>query len=83
MDFATFVISGPTTATATTNVLFHGVPFSAATFVSASGINVNQRGQCLTDVFTISNSQVPPVCGTLSGEHGIQIHTEPALAPVC
>ena len=62
----TFVIAGPATVTNSVNQLFFGVPRAAA----GTGINVNQVGTCQTDVFTVSNSLVPPLCGTLTGDHG-------------
>ena len=62
----TFVIAGPATVTNSVNQLFFGVPRAAA----GIGINVNQVGTCQTDVFTVSNSLVPPLCGTLTGDHG-------------
>ena len=68
MDFVTFVIAGPATITNTVAQIFGGAQTGGATTLGA-GINVNEVGVCQTDVFTVSNSLVPPVCGTLTGDH--------------
>ena len=56
LDFDTFVITGPQTSTV-----------SLATIV---GKKYNSVGTCQTDVFSVSGTNVPPLCSTLSGEHG-------------
>ena len=61
LDFTSFVITGPNTVT--TSV--------AAALVSPKlGTGFAYTGSCLTDLFTVSDSHVPPLCGTLTGEHG-------------
>ena len=61
LDFTSFVITGPNTVT--TSV--------ASALVSPKlGTGFAYTGSCLTDLFTVSDSHVPPLCGTLTGEHG-------------
>ena len=56
MDFDTFVITGPQT--------------SSATVAKLAAKKFNYAGACQTDVFSVSGTGVPPLCDTLSGEHG-------------
>ena len=56
LDFDTFVITGPQTSTV-----------SLAKLVAKK---YNSVGACQTDVFSVSGTNVPPLCSTLSGEHG-------------
>ena len=63
LDFENFVITGPSTNTASVGLQIFGV-------TAAAGKEYNNAGACLTDVFTVSSSNVPPICGTVTGEHG-------------
>ena len=61
LDFDTFVITGPSTKTITSTLLYYEVEPE----------NYVQYSQCSTDIFGISNAPtVPPLCGTLTGDHG-------------
>jgi hypothetical protein len=63
LDFSTFVISGPSTLTA-----------SVAT--GPTGKEVSFATQCLTDTFSLTGpiGSVPPViCGTNTGEHSTEV----------
>ena len=65
LDFTTFVITGPSTSSATATEIINGQP-------AAGGVAVATRGQCLTDTFSVTNpgGLTPPViCGTNSGDH--------------
>lgn len=66
LDFNSFVIAGPTTATDTVAKILNGV-------VSLAGkVKVTQSTQCLTDRFSVTSpgSPSPPtICGTNTGEH--------------
>merc|ERR1711963_276134 len=65
LDFETFVITGPSTDTTSVTKILNGAPNDAgggaATFAT----------QCLTDTFSVTNSQNnnPVICGTNTGEH--------------
>ena len=73
LDFSSFVITGPSTATTTgaaaaaTSVVFclHGEE------VAAGGTSCNYATRCLTDSFSVTPSQdwSPTICGTNTGEH--------------
>ena len=64
LDFNTFVITGPSTETASTAKILNGA-------VHQAGVEANQASTCATDVFTITNAEnLPELCGTLTGEHG-------------
>lgn len=64
LDFNTFVITGPSTETASTAKILNGA-------VHQTGVEANQASTCATDVFTITNAEnLPEMCGTLTGEHG-------------
>ena len=64
LDFSNFVITGPdTVTTSVAKTLAPGIPIS--------GKQYSYSGTCATDVFTVSGStNVPPLCSTLTGEHG-------------
>ena len=68
LDFNTFVITGPSTETASTAKILNGA-------VHQTGVEANQASTCATDVFTITNAEnLPEMCGTLTGEHGKYTH---------
>ena len=63
LDLETFVITGPATVTLSSTFLINGA-------AAGSGLASNKVGQCLTDSFSVSNSQnTPTLCGSLTGEH--------------
>ena len=72
LDFSTFVISGPSTATTTgaaaaataTALVLNGQ-------ISPGGQSASFATRCLTDSFSISPSAdwTPTICGTNTGEH--------------
>lgn len=64
LDLTTFVITGPSTNTGSVGKQVNGNHVEVG-----GGKLFSQAGSCLTDVFTVSGSEVPPLCGTLSGEH--------------
>ena len=65
MDFDAFVISGPSTDTISIGKALNGEVTNGAT-----GTAYNFAGNCRTDMFTVSGgTEVPPLCGTLTGEH--------------
>ena len=67
LDFGTFAITGPSTDTTTIGKIIGGQVTDGKT----AGKAYSSAGRCLTDVFTVSGDVgVPPLCGTLSGEHG-------------
>ena len=67
LDFTNFVISGPSTLTASLALQTNGV-------VANAGKAFSLRGNCLTDSFTVSGAPgVPELCGTLTGEHSMCI----------
>ena len=64
LDFVSFIITGPQTATASvgknSGVLFQG----------AQKNTFNFTGKCITDAFTVGGGVgVPPLCGTLTGTY--------------
>ena len=64
LDFETFVIAGPSTATATFELL-NGAP-------NAGGGAATLASQCSTDSFSVSNSfggNFNTICGTNSNDH--------------
>ena len=66
LDFGTFAITGPSTDTTTIGKILGGQVLDGS-----KGVAYSSAGRCLTDVFTVSGDVgVPPLCGTLSGEHG-------------
>ena len=63
LDFQTFVITGPSTDTASVQTTTATAPGAGKKFSYAS--------RCLTDAFEVSGApMVPTLCGTLTGEHG-------------
>ena len=71
LDFTTFVITGPSTSTVSTHYVVNGnmIPTISPTFPTRL---MSKQGSCATDIFVISHQQnVPEVCGTLTGEHGM------------
>ncbi len=70
LDFQSFSISGPSTNTAsvTKRLLNSGV------VAPAGAVKVSQFTQCLTDTFSVSNSDgpnPPTICGINTGEHSM------------
>ena len=66
LDFETFVISGPSTVTSSISTHLFGVVAGS----TASGSDVSQAGNCLTDTFSISKTNnVPVLCGDLADDH--------------
>merc|ERR1712194_699149 len=64
LDFSSFVITGPSTATTSVGKMLTGQAHLAA------GVEVGDVTQCLTDTFSITNQRtVPVICGTNSGFH--------------
>ena len=63
LDFDTFVITGPSTNVASVGKQTGGI------VTGAGAKQFSYKGRCLTDVFTVGGSSVPPLCGTLTGEH--------------
>ena len=62
LDLETFVITGPATVSLSSTKILNGA--------AGAGFNANKVGQCLTDSFSVSNSQnTPTLCGSLTGEH--------------
>ena len=75
LDFTTFVITGPSTSTVSTNYVVNGHIFPSAGSNYAPQHKMNKQGECTTDIFVISDQQsVPEVCGTLTGEHGMYLY---------
>jgi len=65
LDFANFVISGPSTSTISIGKGLHGV----ITGVATGGL-LAETGQCNTDTFSITNqNNLPVICGINSGYH--------------
>ena len=67
LDFTTFVIDEPTTATTTVSKTLFGLADPAA-----GGDEMTGRGRCDTDSFAVSvagGSSSPVICGTNSGQH--------------
>ena len=62
LDFTNFVITGPSTSTASVGKLLWGALVGA-------GKEVSYRGNCFTDSFKVAGADVPELCGTLTGEH--------------
>ncbi len=76
LDFSTFTIAGPTTATATVTkrVKNSGIVAPLPNSVTANWVAVTAYGQCLTDTFTVTNpdgSSPPTICGTNTGQHSL------------
>ena len=71
LDFTTFVITGPSTSTVSTHYVVNGNIIPTVGPSPAQRL-MHKQGSCATDIFVISHQQnVPEVCGTLTGEHGI------------
>lgn len=69
LDFSTFVITGPSTATRTQGKEINGVIGDIA-----NGKEFSYQSQCLTDTFTVSGQNTglnspPTICGTNTGQH--------------
>ena len=67
LDFNTFTIAGPSTATATIGKIIGG------SISPGGGLLATTATQCLTDTFTMTGvaGAVPPtICGTNTGYHG-------------
>jgi hypothetical protein len=65
LDFDTFVITGPSTNTLSVGKELGGGIVPAA----AAGKGFSYQGQCLTDAFVVGGTNVPTLCGTLTGDH--------------
>ncbi len=66
LDFETFVINGPSTASVSVYHLLGGQVIGIA-----NGVAVSQATQCQTDSFQVSNQfNLPIICGNMNGEHG-------------
>jgi hypothetical protein len=68
IDFNSFVITGPTTLTAT---VAYEVGGSIA--VGVATVKVTQASNCATDTFSLTGpagSAPPIICGTNTGQHG-------------
>jgi len=78
LDFTTFVIDEPTTATTTVSKTLFGLADPAA-----GGDEMTGRGRCDTDSFAVSvagGSSSPVICGTNTGQHMyIDVPTDCAL----
>ena len=62
LDLETFVITGPATVTLSSTKMLNAA--------IGDGVEANKVGRCLTDSFSVSNSQnTPTLCGALTGEH--------------
>ena len=69
LDFSSFVITGPSTNTITTDERY--TMLAGGFVLAAAGVIVSDKTQCQTDTFTITNQvTVPIICGTNSGFHG-------------
>ena len=65
LNSSTFVITDPSTATASVGKMLSGQANLAG------GVEVGDVTRCLTDTFSITNQNtVPVICGTNSGFHG-------------
>lgn len=67
LDFNTFVITGPSTSSASVGRTQNGVIGTNNAFQQVAA-----KGQCLTDTFMVTNpgGQTPPIiCGTNTGDH--------------
>ncbi len=68
LDFNTFVISGPSTSTATVAKEVGG----QTTYTKAVGIGYSLATVCLTDTFSVTNpggNAPPTICGINTGYH--------------
>jgi len=65
LDFSSFVITGPSTLTATAVFSLNGAANTIA------GVAVSLATQCLTDTFSVTGytSSPPVICGTNTGYH--------------
>jgi hypothetical protein len=66
LDFESLVITGPSTDSTSIGKYTNGV-VSAQGIVA--GVAYNIATTCRTDTFTVGGSNVPVLCGTLSGDH--------------
>lgn len=69
LDFSSFVITGPSTATVSTVKLFSGLPSNS---VGGAGVSAAEATQCLTDTFSVTNpggNSPPQICGTNTNQH--------------
>jgi hypothetical protein len=69
LDFNTFSITGPDTATATVGKMLSGQ-------ILTGGTSVSLATECLTDTFSVTNpgGNAPPViCGLNTGQHSMFI----------
>ena len=67
MDFNTFVITGPSTLTASV------VKTVGGSIAPGGAVPMSSATQCLTDTFTITGvpgGSPPVICGTNNGYHG-------------
>ena len=67
MDFINFVITGPSTLTASV------VKTVGGSIASGGAVAMSLATQCLTDTFTITGvagGSPPVICGTNTGYHG-------------
>jgi len=65
LDFSNFVISGPSTTSASIGKALNGIIVGIA-----AGALVSEATQCLTDTFSITNQEnLPVICGINSGYH--------------
>ena len=61
------MISGPSTITISIGETLYGLYLDHAG--GGTGADVADAGQCNTDTFSVSSSQVPVLCGTNTGDH--------------
>ena len=66
MDFESLVITGPSTNSVSIGKYTNGVVDAKGI---VAGLAYNLAGNCRTDTFTVGGSNVPVLCGTLSGDH--------------
>ena len=70
LDFDSFVISGPSTATASVAKRLANSPVVAP--VAVGTVSVAESTRCLTDRFSVTSGDgltPPTICGTNTGEH--------------
>lgn len=80
LDLTTFVITGPSTITATQFRRKYGHPAADLLDTTYALQGSSFTGACLLDTFystSASTSSTPPaICGTASGEHSMLIYCE-------
>ena len=65
LDFNNFIITGPSTDSASVGKLLNGE------LATGAGKEVTDATQCLTDTFTVTGqSTLPYICGINNGQHG-------------